>query len=146
MGTGVKNLNDKKKTHLTTCAKITTHRHGRSNACTYTDASMSASEPQNTTHTHTLRADAADRISLSSSGSVVATPEPHLPLSRLILLVGSIIWLAVWVPVSCFPGDSQAMGAGTHWAEASPASAAAVWETERGVAQMLESGANRRYG
>lgn len=72
--------------------------------------------------------------------------QPHLPLSCLILLVGSIIWMAVWVPVSCFPGDSQAMGAGRHWAEASPASAAAVWETERGAAQMWESGANRRYG
>ncbi|KAK2840047.1 hypothetical protein Q5P01_013787 [Channa striata] len=53
---------------------------------------------------------------------------------------------AVWVPVSCFPGDPQAMGAGTHWAEASPASAAAVWETERGAAQMWESGANRSSG
>ncbi|KAK1902468.1 Light-independent protochlorophyllide reductase subunit N [Dissostichus eleginoides] len=58
---------------------------------------------------------------------------------------GSIIWLAVWVPVSCLPGDPQAMGAGRHWAEASPASAAAVWETERGAAQMWESGANRRH-
>lgn len=72
--------------------------------------------------------------------------QPHLPLSCLILLVGSIIWLAVWVPVSCFPGDSQGMGARRHWAEASLVSAAAVWETARGAAQMWESGANRRYG
>lgn len=38
------------------------------------------------------------------------------------------------------------MGARRRWAEASSAPEAAVWETERGAAQMWESGADRRYG
>lgn len=149
--TGVKNRKKKpgkKKKDLTTCAKITTHRHGHSKACVYTDINISACK-----HTHTnMRAHT--QMALRQLTAFAPRPQvqwwpllqPHLPLSSLILLVGSIICLAVWVPVSSIPGDSQAMGAWRHWAEASPASAAAVWETERGAAQMWESGANRRYG
>lgn len=120
------------------------------NACIYTDTLIYLHANTHTqahihTHTHTeLR-----QLTASAPRPQVQwwpLLQPHLPLSCLILMVGSIICLAVWVPVSCFPEDSQAMGAGRHWAEASPASAAAVRETDRGAAQMWESGANRRYG
>ena len=115
---------------------------------THAHANMSACRRQRTS-VHTHRHTELRQLTASAPRPQVQwwpLLQPHLPLSCLILLVGSIIWLAVWVPVSCFPGDSQATGAGRHWAEASPASAAAVWETERGAAQMWESGANRRYG
>lgn len=104
------------------------------------------------THTHIVHMHSwaeslsTDHICPSSWGSVMATPAASPRLSHQILLVGSIICLAVWVPVNCVPGDFSLIGDGRHWAEASPASTAAVWETGRGAAQMWESGANRRYG
>lgn len=73
----------------------------------------------------------------SCSGSVVAAPAASPPpLSRLILVVGSIICLAARVPVSCLPRGFCRRREGSHQAEAAPttttttappASAAAVF-------------------
>lgn len=134
----------------TACTKITTHRHGPSNTCICTDANVS--------NTHTLgriayvqtrarRAEAADRICPSSSGSVVAgpvvSPSPVTSDSpgRIHHLLGSPG--ASQLPPRGLPGDGSREALG--WS-LPPDSAAAVWETDRGAAQMWESEANRRYG
>lgn len=146
--TGVKKINKRKKKKKEDDCWCQNNHPQDTAIQTLADANVSACRRKRTS-VHTHRHTELRQLTASAPRPQVQwwpLLQPHLPLSCLILLVGSIIWLAVWVPVSCFPGDSQAPGAGRHWAEASPASAAAVWETERGAAQMWESGANRRYG